>query len=63
MTSRLGRREFHGLGAAACLLGPAWSQEGEQVIPFLDSKPLNPERPTLPWEQTTSWITPQEHFF
>jgi DMSO/TMAO reductase YedYZ molybdopterin-dependent catalytic subunit len=37
--------------------------EPDEAIPFLDAKPLNPERPTLPWDQTTSWITPPEHFF
>jgi len=33
------------------------------VIPFLDTKPFSPERPTLPWDQTTSWLTPTEHLF
>lgn len=62
----LRRREFVAMGA----LAPAFarssltaSQEGDQVIPFLDSQPFNPERPRLPWEQTTEWITPKEHFF
>lgn len=39
------------------------AQEGGEVIPFADTKPMNPERPTLPWEQTTSWMTPKSHFF
>ena len=39
------------------------AEPDEQSIPFLDTKPINPERPTLPWEQTTSWTTPKDHFF
>lgn len=35
----------------------------EEVINFLDTKPPNPERPTLPWEQTTDWMTPKPHTF
>jgi DMSO/TMAO reductase YedYZ molybdopterin-dependent catalytic subunit len=56
----LARREFlSGLAAAALLRG---APDGE-LVPFLEKTPFNPERPTLPWEQTTSWITPAEHFF
>lgn len=36
---------------------------GEETINFLDTKPPNPERPTLPWEQTTEWMTPKPHRF
>lgn len=36
---------------------------GEEVIPFVDTKPFNPDRPNLPWEQTESWLTPSEHLF
>jgi DMSO/TMAO reductase YedYZ molybdopterin-dependent catalytic subunit len=42
----------------------AWAAEqGGEAIPFLDAQALNPERPRLPWDQTTEWITPPEHFF
>src|SRR5216117_1587406 len=60
--SSLGRREF--LSGVAAMLGPValWGSD-EQVIPFLDSKPFNPEKPNMPWEQLTSWISPAEHIF
>src|SRR5262245_13817919 len=64
-TSKSGRREFLNMmaqGAAAMVIPGLWGAD-EQVIPFLDSKPLNPEKPTMPWDQLTSWITPDEHFF
>ena len=63
MHSKLGRREF--LGGVAAMLGPGaalWGSD-EQVIPFLDTKPFNPEKPNMPWDQLTSWISPGEHFF
>src|SRR5262249_3339928 len=50
-------------GSAAAMLTPVLWSADEQVIPFLDSKPFNPEKPNLPWDQLTSWITPGEHFF
>ena len=65
MTS-LSRRDLFALSALApafqrvCL---AAADADEQVIPFLDTKPMNPERPTLPWDQLTSWLTPIEHLF
>src|SRR2546422_819229 len=62
MKSPLARRQFLMAGAAA-LCRAAFPQENEQVIPFLDTKPPNPDRPMLPWDQTTSWMTPMEHFF
>ena len=55
------RRQFLALSWAAFVSADA--QEGEQVIPFLDTKPFSSERPTLPWDQTTSWLTPTEHLF
>ncbi|HTM50972.1 MAG TPA: sulfite oxidase [Bryobacteraceae bacterium] len=63
MEWKIGRREF--LGGVAGALGasaPLWGSD-EQVIPFLDTKPFNPEKPNLPWDQLTSWITPDEHIF
>jgi len=57
----LDRRELLSMPFALWLAEAA--TEGEQVIPFADTKPFNPERPTLPWEQTTAWITPTEHLF
>ena len=44
MHSKLRRREF--LSGLAAILGPGvalWGSD-EQVIPFLDSKPFNPEK-------------------
>jgi len=42
----------------------AWAAEqGGVVIPFEGSSAFDREKPRLPWEQTTEWITPQEHFF
>jgi len=38
-------------------------QSGEQVIPFADVRPPNPDRPTLQWGELTSWLTPKEQFF
>src|SRR5256885_14277504 len=67
MALKPGRREFlSGIaGSAAAMLGQRTALWGvdEQVIPFLDSKPFNPEKPTMPWDQLTSWITPGEHVF
>lgn len=41
----------------------AMAAEGETVIPFLDTRPPNPDRPTLKWDELTSWITPREQRF
>jgi DMSO/TMAO reductase YedYZ molybdopterin-dependent catalytic subunit len=61
MSSPLARREFlTGLAAAALLKA---APEDEQLVPFLESTPFNPAKPNLPWEQTTQFITPAEHFF
>jgi DMSO/TMAO reductase YedYZ molybdopterin-dependent catalytic subunit len=66
MNVKIDRREF--LGGVAAALGPLgqspamWGAD-EEMIPFLDSKPFNPEKPNMPWDQLTSWITPAEHFF
>ena len=54
---------FSLLGGAFQRFCLAAADPDEQPIPFLDVKPMNPERPTLPWDQTTSWMTPPEHFF
>jgi DMSO/TMAO reductase YedYZ molybdopterin-dependent catalytic subunit len=60
MSSALARRQFMaGLAAAAFLK----AETGEEVVPFLDATPFNPEKPTLPWGLTTPYITPDEHFF
>jgi DMSO/TMAO reductase YedYZ molybdopterin-dependent catalytic subunit len=55
------RRELLTLPLAAWLAEAA--EEGDQPIPFLDTKPFSPERPTMPWDQLESWITPTEHLF
>jgi len=61
-------RDASALGAVAVcrvteLFGFAPPEAGEQVIPFADTTPFNPEKPRLPWEQTTSWLTPTEQLF
>jgi DMSO/TMAO reductase YedYZ molybdopterin-dependent catalytic subunit len=58
------RRHFlvHAPAAVSFFL-PAAAQSGEEVINFADTKPFNPARPLLPWEQTTSWITPDAQLF
>lgn len=66
MSSSLARRRFlsAGLGFGASALVRAFPfPQGDEVVPFLNTKPPTPGRITLPWEQTTSWITPKEHFF
>jgi DMSO/TMAO reductase YedYZ molybdopterin-dependent catalytic subunit len=40
-----------------------WAADDEQLIPFVDSPKFDPGKPRLPWDETTSWITPEEHFF
>ena len=63
-----GRREFlSGLTCGAAmllqsgrLLGAA---EDEAVIPFIGTPAFNPERPTMIWDQLTSWTTPNEQLF
>jgi DMSO/TMAO reductase YedYZ molybdopterin-dependent catalytic subunit len=59
----LTRRDILATGFAWAASPFLVAAEPEEVIPFLDTKPMNPERPTIPWDQTTSWITPPEHFF
>jgi DMSO/TMAO reductase YedYZ molybdopterin-dependent catalytic subunit len=61
MHTHFPRREFLGSLAAATLLQAA--PDDEQVVPLLEPTPFDPNKPTLPWEQTTAWITPDEHFF
>lgn len=69
----LSRRELvkGGLAAAALAVGnvplsafgfpePA---EGDEVVPFLDPQPVNPNRPMLHWQDLTQWITPTEQLF
>ncbi len=68
MNSLSARRDFLrggvAFGAAALLTRIARAAEPDgQLIPFLDTPPPNPNRTTLPWTETTSWITPKQHFF
>ena len=59
-----GRREFLGaLPLGILAMTRTGNAADEQVIPFLDSKPFNPDKPNLPWEQLTSWLTPEEQIF
>src|SRR5207237_5473504 len=63
-----GRREFlSGLtcGAAMLLQGERLlgAAEDEAVIPFIGTAAFNPDRPTMIWDQLTSWTTPSEQLF
>ncbi|MBL8179415.1 MAG: molybdopterin-dependent oxidoreductase, partial [Bryobacterales bacterium] len=63
---RSGRREFlafSALSPAFARFAQAMAEEGEQMIPFLDSRPFNAERPTLQWDELTSWMTPADRRF
>src|SRR4029434_945307 len=63
MNGTLQRREFL-IGAVALRTISAWAaSDGGESIPFLDSPKFDPQRPRLPWDQTTEWITPKDHFF
>jgi DMSO/TMAO reductase YedYZ molybdopterin-dependent catalytic subunit len=71
------RRDFVGQGGAALgglalintpFLAQAFpSRAGEQVLPWLDQPPENPEpgavRNLLRWQELDSWITPNDEFF
>ncbi|HUQ93622.1 MAG TPA: molybdopterin-dependent oxidoreductase [Bryobacteraceae bacterium] len=58
------RREMIALAAMAPSFARfAMAEEGEQTIPFLDSRPYNPEKPTLKWDELTSWMTPRDQRF
>jgi DMSO/TMAO reductase YedYZ molybdopterin-dependent catalytic subunit len=71
------RRDFVGQGSAALggltlinlpFLAHAFPiRAGEQVLPWLDQPPENPEpdavRNLLRWQELDSWITPNEEFF
>jgi DMSO/TMAO reductase YedYZ molybdopterin-dependent catalytic subunit len=51
------------IGPAFARFSQALAQSGEQVIPFLDSRPFNPEKPTLKWDELTSWMSPKDQLF
>jgi DMSO/TMAO reductase YedYZ molybdopterin-dependent catalytic subunit len=71
------RREFVVQGGAAFtgftlanvpFLAQAFpSRKGEEVVPWLDQPPANPEpdavRSLLRWEELDSWLTPNDEFF
>jgi DMSO/TMAO reductase YedYZ molybdopterin-dependent catalytic subunit len=71
------RRDFVGqsgaaLGALSLISTPFLAQAfpsraGEEVLPWLDQPPENPEpdavRNLLRWQELDSWITPNEEFF
>ena len=67
MTSQnLDRRKLLVTGISSCAglaVQGAFAADGDQPIPFADAQQLNPEKPRLPWDQTTSWLTPKEHIF
>jgi DMSO/TMAO reductase YedYZ molybdopterin-dependent catalytic subunit len=57
------RRKFLAIAGAFALQSKALRAQGEQVIHFEDWKPFNPEKPGMPWDELTSWITPVEQLF
>jgi DMSO/TMAO reductase YedYZ molybdopterin-dependent catalytic subunit len=68
MNNDLERRRFlTGMAVSVAAIGDGamlWAaQGGERIIAFADTKPFNPEKPLMPWDQLTSWITPGEHLF
>lgn len=60
--TKLNRRGALGAIGWAGLAWPSLAA-GEEVIPFTDTPKFDPEKPRLPWDQTSEWLTPQEHFF
>ena len=73
LPSSASRRRFvqSGLwGAAALALSQlptsAWGADDaadEQLIPFLDPQPIDPNKATLHWHELKDWITPKDQFF
>src|SRR5690349_12696570 len=71
--SSASRRRFvqSGLfGAAALALSrlpaaafAADESAGEQLIPFLDPQPIDPNKAILHWHELKDWITPKDQFF
>src|SRR5690606_14285005 len=59
----LERREFLAAAMAWQALSAWAADEGGELIPFLDAPKFDPEKPRLPWDQTTDWVTPKNHFF
>jgi DMSO/TMAO reductase YedYZ molybdopterin-dependent catalytic subunit len=51
-----------GAAAMATLALPALAASDE-VIAFIDTPKFDPEKPRLPWDQTSEWLTPHEQFF
>lgn len=54
-----------GAAALAFLRLNAFADEAtaDEVIPFLDPQPINPNRPLLHWSELKDWITPMNQFF
>ncbi len=50
----LARFPLHALAADA---------PGEQLIPFLDPQPIDPNKATLHWHELNDWITPKDQLF
>src|SRR3954447_25879964 len=51
------------IGAASLLPTSLFAQSDEEVVPFADTKPFNPQKPLLQWEQLKSWQTPPDQLF
>jgi DMSO/TMAO reductase YedYZ molybdopterin-dependent catalytic subunit len=64
--SRIPRRDvlaFAAMSPAFARFAAAMAEDGGQMIPFLDSRPFNPEKPTLKWDELTTWMTPKDQRF
>ncbi len=66
------RRQMLGGGVAATAallakrpeaLGVEPPGDNEEVVPFLDPQPTDPDEPMVKWSELTDWITPREDFF
>jgi DMSO/TMAO reductase YedYZ molybdopterin-dependent catalytic subunit len=48
---------------APTLIAGADSSDEGQLIPFVDTQPIDPKKPAVKWEDLREWITPDSDFF
>jgi DMSO/TMAO reductase YedYZ molybdopterin-dependent catalytic subunit len=51
------------LGVPLSALGVKEPVAGDELVPFLDVQPVNPQRPMTIWHELDSWLTPESEFF